>query len=65
VPVWDHSDRVRIGFIGVGSRGRTLMLNVMDFQDRLNVDIVAVCDNWVEHKERAEKLTGGNAGRIP
>ena len=55
------SDRVRVGFIGVGSRGHTLMLNVQDFQDRMNVDIVAVCDNWPEHKERAERLTNGKA----
>ncbi|MCH8494193.1 MAG: Gfo/Idh/MocA family oxidoreductase [Balneolales bacterium] len=55
------SDRVRVGFIGVGSRGRTLMLNVLDFQDRMNVDIVAVCDNWPEHKDRAVAMTGGKA----
>ena len=55
------SDRVRIGFIGVGSRGRTLMLNIQSIQEQMNVDIVAVCDNWPEHKERAEALTDGKA----
>jgi predicted dehydrogenase len=53
------SDRVRVGFIGVGSRGNTLMLNVLDFQERMNVDIVAVCDNWPEHMEQARSLTNG------
>lgn len=55
------SDRVRLGFIGVGSRGRTLMLNVQEFQQRMNVDIVAVCDTWPEHRDRAVTLTGGAA----
>jgi predicted dehydrogenase len=55
------SDRVRVGFIGVGSRGRTLLLNVQDFQDRMNVDIVAVCDIWPEHRDRAVNLTKGTA----
>jgi predicted dehydrogenase len=55
------SDRVRLGFIGVGARGRTLLLNVQDFQERLNVEIVAVCDNYPPHLERAKELTGGYA----
>ena len=55
------SDRVRVGFIGVGSRGRTLLLNIQSIQDHMNVDIVAVCDNWPEHKERAVALTDGKA----
>jgi predicted dehydrogenase len=55
------SDRVRVGFIGIGSRGRTLMLNVQEFQQRMNVDIVAVCDIWPEHLERAMNLTKGTA----
>lgn len=55
------SDRVRIGFIGVGSRGRTLMLNMQELEERLNVDIVAVCDDWPEHKDRAVALTNGKA----
>lgn len=55
------SDRVRVGFIGVGSRGRTLLLNIQSIQDQMNVDIVAVCDNWPEHKERAVALTDGKA----
>jgi predicted dehydrogenase len=55
------SDRVRLGFIGVGSRGRTLMLNVQEFAQRMNVDIVAVCDNWPEHRDRAVEMTNGQA----
>ncbi len=55
------SDRVRLGFVGVGNRGSTLLLNVKDFADRLNVDIVAVCDNYEPHYQDAIRLTDGNA----
>lgn len=56
------SDRVRLGFIGVGSRGSTLMQNVLVFKDQKNVDIVAVCDNYGPHLERAIELSGGAEG---
>ncbi|MEX0686113.1 MAG: Gfo/Idh/MocA family oxidoreductase [Balneolales bacterium] len=55
------SDRVRIGIIGVGSRGRALLLNLQTLTERLNFEIVAVCDNYVPHYERAIKLTNGKA----
>ncbi len=55
------SDRIRVGFIGVGSRGRALLLNIKSLQDRMNVDIVGVCDTWPEHKDRAVGLTDGKA----
>lgn len=57
----EASDRVRVGFIGVGSRGRALLLNVQEFQERMNVEIVAVCDNYEPHYERAIQLTNGEA----
>ncbi len=53
------SDRVRIGFIGLGGRGKALLRNVQDFADRLNVDIAAVCDNYDPHYQEAIELTGG------
>lgn len=53
------SDRVRLGFIGLGIRGTALLRNVQDFADRLNVDIGAVCDNYEPHYERAIEMTGG------
>ncbi|MDI6400628.1 Gfo/Idh/MocA family oxidoreductase [Balneolaceae bacterium ANBcel3] len=55
----DPSDRVRIGFIGLGTRGQTLLLNMMDFTERLNVEIAALCDIYQPHFERMGKMTGG------
>lgn len=53
------SDRVRIGFIGVGIRGRALLRNVQHFAGRLNVEVAAVCDNYEPHYEQAIEMTGG------
>jgi predicted dehydrogenase len=61
-PIGDETvpanDRVRIGVIGVGSRGRyhVLVLNQMP-----QVEITSVCDNYPPHYERAQELTGGTA----
>jgi predicted dehydrogenase len=52
------SDRVRLGFIGVGGRGRALLLNCRELE---NVDIVAVCDNYEPHYKRAIDLADGKA----
>jgi predicted dehydrogenase len=55
------SDRVRVGVIGVGSRGRTLLLNLQELAESLNVEIAAVCDTWEDHYQRAIELTNGEA----
>jgi predicted dehydrogenase len=52
------SDRVRLGVIGVGSRGHTLLLNLLEIE---NVEIAAVCDNYQPNFERAIETTGGKA----
>ncbi len=55
------SDRVRIGVIGVGSRGRALLLNLKELEESLNLEIAAVCDTYEPHYERAIELTDGKA----
>lgn len=52
------NDRIRVGVIGVGSRGRyhVLVLNRMP-----QVEITSVCDNYPPHYERAKELTDGTA----
>lgn len=55
------SDRVRLGVIGVGDRGRTLILNIQEIQKYENVEIAAVCDTYEPHYQRGIKLTGGKA----
>jgi len=52
------SDRVRIGMVGVGSRGRALLLNLHAVE---NVNIVAVCDDYEPNYQQAIELTGGKA----
>ena len=55
------SDRVRIGVIGVGSRGRALLLNLQELEEQMNLEIAAVCDIYEPHYERARELTDGKA----
>ncbi len=51
-------DRVRLGIIGVGSRGRKLMLHLMETP---GVEVAAVCDDYEPHYNRALDLTDGKA----
>lgn len=52
------SDRVRLGIIGVGSRGHGLLLNLLEIE---NVEVAAVCDNYQPMYERAIQTTCGKA----
>jgi predicted dehydrogenase len=55
------SDKVRLGFIGIGDRGSALLQNVLAFAGLLNVEIAAICDNYPPNYERAVKFTNGKA----
>lgn len=48
------SDKVRIGVIGVGGRGRALLLHLKTLP---TVDVAAVCDDYEPNYQRALKLT--------
>lgn len=52
------SDRVRIGIIGVGSRGRRLTLFLLQ---NPGLEIAAVCDDYEPHYQRAIEITDGKA----
>ena len=52
------NDKVNIGFIGVGSRGKCLLLNMQTIP---GVNITAVCDNYEPNYQEAIKLTEGKA----
>lgn len=54
-------EKVRIGFIGVGSRGRALLLNLKGIADELNIEIAAVCDDYEPNYKRALELMEGKA----
>jgi predicted dehydrogenase len=57
----DYSQKVRVGIIGVGSRGSYLLHYLNELSEKINIEIVAVCDNYEPHYQKAIKLTDGNA----
>ena len=57
-----ESDRLRVGFIGVGGRGTALLRN---FLDAKLGDVVAVCDIAPEHAKRAATLITGAGQKEP
>lgn len=56
------SDRVRLGLIGIGSRGAFLMDHLLKTP---GVEIAAVCDDYGPNLERAHAATGGKAFATP
>jgi len=56
------SDRVRLGLIGVGSRGRFLMDHLLRTP---GVEVAGVCDDYAPHLESAHAATGGKAFATP
>src|SRR4051812_8870720 len=57
-----ESDRLRVGFIGVGNRGTALLRN---FLEAKLGDVVAVCDIKPEHAKRAATLITGVGQKEP
>jgi predicted dehydrogenase len=52
------SDKVKLGLIGIGSRGSLLFLHLKEIPA---VEIVAVCDNYPPHLERAVQMSENKA----
>ena len=52
------SDRIRVGFIGVGSFGT---VNLRDFLANADAEVVAICDVFKDNLEKAVSLAGGKA----
>jgi predicted dehydrogenase len=59
------NDRISLGHIGVGSRGRGLDEIASKLKGSHNVEMTAVCDLWTENRERAVKTNAGYYGRAP
>ena len=59
------NDRIALGHIGVGNRGRGLHLMVSQLKDKYNVETVAVCDLWKTNRERATATSERYYGRAP
>lgn len=52
------NDRIRLGFIGVGGRGKGLLKTFLRHSD---AEVVAVCDVYEPHARQASELTDGKA----
>jgi len=59
------NDRISLGHIGVGNRGRGLVDIVGRLKDRHNVEMTAVCDLWTVNRERAVAANAKLYGRPP
>src|SRR3954447_20166517 len=53
--VYGANERISLGQVGIGSRGRELASVVADLKGRHNVEMTAVCDLWKVNRERAAK----------
>jgi predicted dehydrogenase len=59
------NDRISLGHIGVGNRGRELEWIVAHLKDKHNVEVTAVCDLWKVNREKATRAVENNYGRAP
>jgi predicted dehydrogenase len=59
------NDRISLGQIGIGNRGRELASVVAGLKDRHNVEMTAVCDLWSVNRDRAAKAAAQAYGRTP
>lgn len=59
------NDRIALGHIGIGSRGGELDSMAGQLKDRMNVEMVAVCDLWTKNRERAVAANKKYYGRAP
>src|ERR671934_1130316 len=59
------NDRIALGHVGVGNRGRELHRMVSRLKTKYNVETVAVCDLWKVNRERAAADTERYYGRAP
>ncbi|MBN2290075.1 MAG: Gfo/Idh/MocA family oxidoreductase [Candidatus Glassbacteria bacterium] len=59
------NDRVRVGFIGIGSRCRSLMQAFQASAKDLNMEIGAICDIWNKRRESGAAFVKGLAGTAP
>ena len=57
----DYSQKVRVGVIGVGSRGLLLLHYLTELSEKINIEVIAVCDNYEPHYQRAIERTEGKA----
>jgi predicted dehydrogenase len=59
------NDRISLGHIGIGNRGRELQGIVTMLKDKHHVEMTAVCDLWKVNRERAAARAEKVYGRAP
>jgi len=59
------NDRISLGHIGIGSRGRDLDLIASKLKSSHKVEMTAVCDLWKVNREEAVSTNAGYYGRPP
>ena len=59
------NDRISLGHIGIGNRGRELDGIVAGLKDSKNVEVSAVCDLWTHNLERAVAANQKYFGKAP
>jgi predicted dehydrogenase len=59
------NDRISLGHIGVGNRGRGLLQQVSQLRDKFKAETTAVCDLWKNNRERAVESSNRYFGRAP
>lgn len=59
------NDRISLGHIGIGSRGRDLEEIAGKLKDSHHVEVTAVCDLWTVNREKAAAVSTQTYGRAP
>jgi predicted dehydrogenase len=59
------NDRISLGHIGIGRRGRELASVAAGLKDAHNVEMTAVCDLWKINREHAAEAAAGSYSRAP
>ena len=59
------NDRISLGHVGIGNRGRDLDLIASKLKSSHNVEMTAVCDLWKVNREKAVATNGAYYGRQP
>ncbi len=59
------NDRISLGHVGIGNRGRDLDLISSRLKSSHNVEMIAVCDLWKVNREKAVATNAGYYGRPP
>jgi predicted dehydrogenase len=59
------NDRISLGHIGIGNRGRDLDLIASKLKTSHNVEMTTVCDLWTVNREKAAATNAGYYGRAP